>query len=152
MDVMSRVRTIPIQRINPVGTPHLSRTSSGESESFPSQKIKMGTSAIKIPIQVSIVSWQKLGTLDCRVLQVQRSQEILTERGAKPPQGIRTVPILRQSVSDSGVVRNMENRQQRSRNSSINSFQEEKCKNEFQDERLQKVHEQLEVSSLIDTF
>ena len=78
----------------------------------------------------------------------------MTERGAKPPQGIRTVPILRQSVSDSGVVRNMENRQQRSRNSSINSFQEEKCKNEFQDERLQKVHEQLEVCLVykIDNF
>ena len=53
VEVMSTVRTIPIQRINPVCTPHLSRTSSGESESFPSQKIKMGTSAIKIPIQVS---------------------------------------------------------------------------------------------------
>ena len=53
VEVMSTARTIPIQRINQMSPPHLSRTPSGESESFPSQKIKMGTSAIKIPIQVS---------------------------------------------------------------------------------------------------
>ena len=57
VEVMSTApaRTIPIQRINSMSPPHphLSRTPSGESESFPSQKIKMGTSAIKIPIQVS---------------------------------------------------------------------------------------------------
>ena len=53
VEEMSAVRTIPIQRISQISPPHLSRTPSGESESFPSQKIKLGTSAIKIPIQVS---------------------------------------------------------------------------------------------------
>ena len=65
VEAMSACRTIPIQRINQRSSPNLSRTPSGETESFPSQKIKMGTSAIKIPIQVSR---QKLCSVDSRVV------------------------------------------------------------------------------------
>ena len=57
----------------------------------------------------------------------------------KPPQSIRTVPILKQSLSDSGVGKSFtQNQSNRSRNSSSQSAQ---------DERLQKVHEELEVIS-----
>ena len=65
VEAMSSVRTIPIQRMSQISPPQLSRTPSGESESFPSQKIKMGTSAIKIPIQVS---WKEFCTVDSRLV------------------------------------------------------------------------------------
>ena len=53
--------------------------------------------------------------------------------------------LLFWSVTVNSVWPNEGNTQQTSRNSSRASFQEEKCKNEIQDDRLQKVHEQLEV-------
>ena len=53
----SNARTIPIQRINKNNvrnTPPITRTPSRESLGSSTNKIKMGTSAIRIPIQVNV--------------------------------------------------------------------------------------------------
>ena len=113
--------SIPIHRVSSVpcdsdmvsSPPRLGRDS----------KIKMGTAAIRIPIQVQ----RSLDSEDTRGNNV----------SSKPPASVRTVPILRQSLSDSGVGRGgLKQHQIRSRNSSTTSAQEDK---------LQKVHEELEV-------
>ena len=131
---MPSIRTIPIQRIN--------SNSSSDSQSFsppvplsPSKevvnqptKIKMGTSAIRIPIQI-----QKS---DETLYHDQKVKDPVIKEGLtamKPPQSSRAVPILRQSLSDSGVSSHSG---ERSRNLSSSSYQ---------DDRLQKVHEELEV-------
>ena len=62
---MSSARQIPIYRINTnneaSSAPQMPRTPSRESLGFASQKIKMGTSAIRIPIQVDICVHSVLG-------------------------------------------------------------------------------------------
>ena len=73
-------------------------------------------------------------------VQVQRysesSQEI--DRTSKPPHHIRTVPILRQSVSDSGVGEQIS----RLRTASCQDEKSENCLNK---EILQREHERIEV-------
>ena len=131
---MKSVRTVPIQRLsdsncdsfNSLMTKSISKESLGQS----TQKIKMGTAAIRIPIQVQ------------KTTESPSEEDIKhgLEGGVsslKPPQSIRTVPILRQSLSDSGVSPNYANEQSsRSRNVSSQNVR---------DIKLQKVHEQLEV-------
>lgn len=132
---MKSVRTVPIQRLNSdsscdsfsnVMTKSISRESLGQQ----TQKIKMGTAAIRIPIQVQKTIEPPTGEETKHGLEGEVSS-------MKPPHSVRTVPILRQSLSDSGVSPNYANKQSsRSRNVSSQSMR---------DEKLQKVHEQLEV-------
>ena len=132
---MKSVRTVPIQRLNSDSSCDsfsniMSKSISRESLGQQTQKIKMGTAAIRIPIQVQ------------KTTEPQTGEDIKhgLEGGVsslKPPQSVRTVPILRQSLSDSGVSPSYANKQSsRSRNVSSQSMR---------DEKLQKVHEQLEV-------
>ena len=68
-----------------------------------------------------------------------KNDKTLPVNASKPPQSVRNVPILRQSLSDSGVGKNMSSKQHsRSRNTSAQSNTEDK---------LQKVHEELEVNT-----
>ena len=136
---MKSVRTVPIQRLNSDSScdsfPNImSKSISRESLGQQTQKIKMGTAAIRIPIQVQ------------KTTEPQTGEDIKhgLEGGVsslKPPQSVRTIPILRQSLSDSGVSPSYANKQSsRSRNVSSQSMR---------DEKLQKVHEQLEVKFTI---
>ena len=132
---MKSIRTVPIQRLNSdsscdsfsnIMTKSISRESLGQQ----TQKIKMGTAAIRIPIQVQQSIETPTGEETKHGLEGEFSS-------LKPPHSVRTVPILRQSLSDSGVSPNYANKQSsRSRNISSQSMR---------DEKLQKVHEQLEV-------
>ena len=132
---MKSVRTVPIQRLNSdsscdsfsnVMTKSISKESLGQQ----TQKIKMGTAAIRIPIQVQKTIEASTGVETKHGLEGEVSS-------LKPPHSVRTVPILRQSLSDSGVSPSFSNKQSsRSRNASSQSMR---------DEKLQKVHEQLEV-------
>ena len=131
---MQSVRTVPIQRLSDSNCDSfnslMTKSNSKESLGQPTQKIKMGTAAIRIPIQVQ------------KTTEPPSEEDIKygLEGGVsslKPPQSVRTVPILRQSLSDSGVSPNYASKQSsRSRNVSSQSIK---------DEKLQKVHEQLEV-------
>ena len=132
---MKSIRTVPIQRLsdsscdsfNSLMTKSISKESLGQ----PTQKIKMGTAAIRIPIQVLKATEPPSGEDINYGLEGGVSS-------LKPPQSVRTVPILRQSLSDSGVSPNYANKQSsRSRNVSSQSMR---------DGNLQRVHEQLEVS------
>ena len=133
---MPSIRTIPIQRITSNSSndsqslsPPVPLSPSKEVVNQPS-KIKMGTSAIRIPIQI-----QKS---EEALYSDKKVKDPLIKEGLvamKPPQSTRAVPILRQSLSDSGVS-NSSQSGERSRNLSTSSYQ---------DDRLQKVHEELEV-------
>ena len=133
---MKSIRTVPIQRLSDSSCDSfnfdspMNKSVSKESLGQPTQKIKMGTAAIRIPIQV-------LKTTEPSSREDVKHGLDGGVSTLKPPQSVRTVPILRQSLSDSGVSPNYANKQSsRSRNVSSQSMR---------DEKLQKVHEQLEV-------
>ena len=147
---MPSIRTIPIQRVN--GSPSPTVPLSPSMEGFPTpffpkspskdsltspQRIKMGTSAIRIPIQIQ--RSVSADTNDPPENVDTKNDKTLPVNASKPPQSVRNVPILRQSLSDSGVGKNMSSKQHsRSRNTSAQSNTEDK---------LQKVHEELEVNT-----
>ena len=136
-------RSIPIHRMDSgssCGSASFStsvpKSSSRESLGHPAQKIKMGTSAIRIPIHIQ-KSNESLKNEDTSNERKEIGPRDFSLSATKPPQSIRTVPILKQSLSDSGVGKGFtQNQSNRSRNASSQSAQ---------DERLQKVHEELEV-------
>ena len=136
-------RSIPIHRMDSgssCGSASFStsvpKSSSRESLGHPAQKIKMGTSAIRIPIHIQ-KSNESLKNEDALNERKDIGPRDFSLSATKPPQSIRTVPILKQSLSDSGVGKGFtQNQSNRSRNASSQSAQ---------DERLQKVHEELEV-------
>ena len=146
---MSSIRTIPIQRMSSGSScesssfsSSLPKTSSRESLNTSSQKIKMGTAAIRIPIQIQKSNDSVDNNVQGREKKLQPDIKLQEVSASKPPQSVRTVPILRQSLSDSGVIKvsSSTNKQgSRSRNVSAQSDQSD---------RLQKVHEELEVRRL----
>ena len=133
---MKSIRTIPIHRMNSDSScdsiSHImTKSLSKESITQSPQKIKMGTSAIRIPIQMQKSAESPQGD---------KKQKDFEVSSLKPPQSVRTLPILKQSLSDSGVSTNYGNKQSsRSRNASSQSMT---------DEKLQRVHEELEVSQI----
>ena len=147
---MSSIRTIPIQRMNSGSScessscsSSLPKTSSRESLNASTQKIKMGTAAIRIPIQIQRSNDTVDNNVQGQEKKLNPETKVKEVSASKPPQSVRTVPILRQSLSDSGVgkINNSSTNKQGSRSRNVSAQSD-------QSDRLQKVHEELEVRRL----
>ena len=140
---MSSIRTIPIQRMNSGSScesssysSSLPKTSSRESLNASTQKIKMGTAAIRIPIQIQRSNDTVDNNVQGQEKKLNPETKVKEVSAPKPPQSVRTVPILRQSLSDSGVgkINSSSTNKQGSRSRNVSAQSD-------QSDRLQKVHE-----------